>query len=375
MPNGTLYSQPAATSNIWDMQANEQSYKALVLSALNSTALPTNYDPIYGKLVEQISDTVYHKMRVEQVWSAIGSTHAPQAYPGILREIAMTRRKGQDFAMDVNPRPTTFGEYPIIGDDIQVRYHAAQFRWMYGYTIFDEELRRFSGGNGTTVGQLTEMKAINMASARNMYMDALRKKTMNIYATQVAGQVSSGVDISDFDNLTEEQAKSWLNEVDNLIFQLWVGTNLYNGLNAFMQTPKDRLQVIMPRKYWNNIVRRAFPDTFHGEYFQNIMPENMILVDTMGDDHVFTGDPATQVEPTFDSQGMNLLNWSKSSNVKNASNIQCLIVDKFAIGFEDNLNETLMTPKDARKLVTNVYNHFWTKAYVTDMVAGLAVTT
>lgn len=365
---------PATTSDLWDIQANKQAYEAAVKSNLYSTTLPTVVDPVYKTLVQQINDTVYHKMRVDQLWSGIGTTAAPDSYPGILREIAMLRRKGENFSMDTNPKPTTFGEYPIIEDELAVRYHSMQVRWMYGYTIFDEELRRFSNGP-STIGQIHEMKAINAMSARNMFMDSFRKKIMNIYATQVATQLQSTIDISVFENLTEDKAKQWLAFIDNLLFILWKGTNLYNGIGEFMQTPRDRLQLIMPRQYYYNVMRRAFPETItNKEFFQNVLPENVVLVDTMGGEHLMTsGTTPTAIVPTFNSQGMNLLKWTEDATATSADKLQCLIIDKFAIGFEDNLNETLTTPKDARKLVANTYNHFWTKAFVSDMVAGVAV--
>lgn len=366
---------PPVTSDMWDVQANKQAYEAAVASALNSTTLPTVVDPVYKTLVQQINDTIYHKMRVEQMWTGIGTTASPDSYPGILRELAMVRRKGQNFAMDSNPRPSTFGEYPIIDDSLLVRYHSMQVRWMYGYTIFDEELRRFSNGP-STIGQIHEMKAINAASARNLFMDAFRKKIMNIYATQVAAKLASGIDISDYANLTQEDAQTWLALMDDLLFTLWKGTNLYNGIGQFMQTPRDRLQLIMPRRWYYNVLRRAFPETISNkEYFQNVLPENIVLVDTMGGEHLMSDGANPQpIVPTFNAEGMNLLNWTETSIAEGTSDIQALIIDKFAIGFEDNLLETLTTPKDAQKLVANTYNHFWTKAYVSDMVSGLAVT-
>lgn len=370
----TVASVPMLTSDSWDLLANEQSYKQMVLSALNSNTLPQVFDPIYKKLIMTISDTVYHKMRVEQNWYDLGSTHTPNGYPGILREIAMMRRKGQNFPGDNDPRFTTLGTYDVINDDIDVRYHAAQFRWMYGYTLYDEELRRFSNGGPATIGQLMEMKAINAASARNMFMDSLRKKAMSILATQVSQFLGTGIDISSPD-LTEADAKTWLGIIDALIFTLWKGTNLYNGLGTYMQTPRDRLQVIIPYTYWNNVVRKAFPDTFHQEYFENILPQNMVRIDTMGNDQMMqtSGDATTPVVPTFNSKGMNLLNWTSDSDMQSNTKVQCLIMDKFALGFEDNLDEVLTAPKDIEKLATPVRAHYWTKAYVTDMVASVAV--
>lgn len=372
MPN-TSNLQTLPTSQMWQVQANEQAYKALTLSALNSVEMPTVYDPIYGKLIEQISRTTYRRFKFEQRWRNLGQELETDTYPGVLREIAMLRRKGMNYPMDNgNTRPTKLNVYDIIDDEIVVRYHAMQIRWRYGYTIFDQELRRFSGGNGGTVGELTEMKAINAASARNIFMDALRKKVLNIYATQVATPFDVNIDISNFDTLTTEQAKSWLNMLDNLLFTLWNGTNKYNGLGELMQTPRSRLSVAIPRQYWLNVVRRAFPDTHHTEDFNGIMPENMHFMDDLGDTELSDTD-GNPIVPTFDAQGMNLLKWTSSSSVQNNSNLQCVIYDNTAMGFEDNLNEVLPGPKDIDLLATPVRYHYWTKAYVTDMVAGLSI--
>ena len=364
-----------ATINTWSQLANEQSYNEMTLANLNSNTIPTVYDPIYEKLIMQISDTIYREMRVEQRWSNIGATAPMNEYPGILREIYMERRKGMDYAMDRDPRPNQLNVYNVIDDEIQVRYHAAQFRWMYGWTLFDEELRRFSGGNGNMIARLSELKAINAASSRNMFIDALRKQVLYILATQVAKEVETDIDISEFGTLTQAQAKEWLNMLDNMIFEMYTGTTKYSPTGEFIQIPRDRLQIVMPYSFWNTLVRTAFPDTYHIEYFQNILPENMILIDTMGGDQVaLTGTPTVPITPTFDAQGMNLLNWSADTHVIIPdTNIQCVIFDRYALGFEDNLMETHIGPKDIEKLAAPVRMHYWTKAYVTDMLPSVAI--
>lgn len=365
-----------ATINTWSQLANEQSYNEMTLANLNSNTIPTVYDPIYEKLIMQISDTIYREMRVEQRWSNIGATAPMNEYPGILREIYMERRKGMDYAMDRDPRPNQLNVYNVIDDEIQVRYHAAQFRWMYGWTLFDEELRRFSGGNGNMIARLSELKAINAASSRNMFIDALRKQVLYILATQVAKEVETDIDISEFGTLTQAQAKEWLNMLDNMIFEMYTGTTKYSPTGEFIQIPRDRLQIVMPYSFWNTLVRTAFPDTYHIEYFQNILPENMILIDTMGGDQVaLTGTPTVPITPTFDAQGMNLLNWSADTHViiPDTNNIQCVIFDRYALGFEDNLMETHIGPKDIEKLAAPVRMHYWTKAYVTDMLPSVTI--
>ena len=365
-----------ATINTWSQLANEQSYNEMTLANLNSNTIPTVYDPIYEKLIMQISDTIYREMRIEQRWANIGATAPMNEYPGILREIYMERRKGMDYAMDRDPRPNQLNVYNVIDDEIQVRYHAAQFRWMYGWTLFDEELRRFSGGNGNMIARLSELKAINAASSRNMFIDALRKQVLYILATQVATEVETDIDISEFGTLTQAQAKEWLNMLDNMIFEMYTGTTKYSPTGEFVQIPRDRLQIVMPYSFWNTLVRTAFPDTYHIEYFQNILPENMILIDTMGGDQVaLTGTPTVPITPTFDAQGMNLLNWSADTHViiPDTDNIQCVIFDRYALGFEDNLMETHIGPKDVEKLAAPVRMHYWTKAYVTDMLPSVTI--
>ena len=90
----------AATINTWSQLANEQSYNEMTLANLNSNTIPTVYDPIYEKLIMQISDTIYREMRIEQRWANIGATAPMNEYPGILREIYMERRKAMDYAME-----------------------------------------------------------------------------------------------------------------------------------------------------------------------------------------------------------------------------------------------------------------------------------
>lgn len=356
------------TKNTWDQVANKQSFDEITSGNLNSKTLIVEYDPIYNKLVQQISYTMYRKLRIMQKWERLGRTAPENAYPGILREIFMAQRKGMNYPFDNQVTPTTLNSYDIIDDEIETRYHAAQFRWLYGWTIFDEILRRYSGGNGMTIAELTEMKFINAVNARNMFMDALRKETLFQLISNVAIPVNIPIDITDFDNLTQAQAQSWFNAVDNILFEMSVGTALYNALGAFIQVPKSDLQLIMPRAYFMNILRRAFPDTYHTESFENILPENLILIDTLGGDTLMTAG-TTAAQPTFDAKGMNLLNWTKADSfTMGEPDTVAVIMHRDCIGFEDNLNATLFGPKDIEKLATPVRSHFWTKAYYTDML-------
>lgn len=366
------------TKSTWPQVANEQAAGEMTTGNLNSTTMITSYDPIYNKLVEQISYTMYRKLRVIQNWENLGRNAPMNTYPGILREIYMAQRKGQDFAMDLETRPTTLGSYAIYDDAIDVRYHSAQFRWMYPWTIYDEELRRYSGGNGMTIAELTEMKMINAINARNMFMDNLRKQTLYTMYSNVATEVEIAIDITDFDTLTEDQAKSWLNQIDNILFELSVGTALYNSLGNFMQTPRSDLQMIIPREYYMNVIRRAFPDTYNTIYFEGILPENLILIDTLGGEVLNrdSGGSPAPVAVTYDAQGMSLLNWQEGDTfTAGDANVVAVIMHRDCIGFEDNLNETLFGQKDIEKLATPVRSHFWTKAYYTDLLPSIKIVT
>lgn len=361
------------TTSTWQQVANKQAATEINSGNLNSNTLITTYDPIYNKLVEQITYTMYRKLRVVQNWYNLGRTAPENAYPGILREVYMSQRKGINFPADNGVRPMTLGSYKIFNDQIDVRYHAAQFRWMYPWTIFDEELRRFSGGNGTTIAELAEMKMINSINSRNMFMDNLRKQTLYKMYSTVSSSYSLDIDITNFDTLTEAQAKSWLNEIDNLIYMFYRGTALYNGTGNYMQVPKSDLQVIIPRAYWLNVVRKAFPDTYNTVYFENILPENLILIDTLGGETLndASGDP---IAVTYDNHGMSLVNWEEGySFTQGDPNVVCVIMHRDCIGFEDNLNTTLFAQKDIEKLATPVRSHYWTKAYFTDLLPSVKI--
>ena len=362
------------TKSTWSQVANKQAANQMTSGNLNSSTFITTYDPIYNKLVEQISYTMYRKLRVVQNWSNLGRNAPENAYPGMLREVYMSQRKGQNFAMDYDTKPTTLGSYAIYDDTIDVRYHSAQFRWMYAWTIYDEELRRFSGGNGTTIAELTEMKMINAINARNIFMDNLRKQTLYTMYSNVATDVTIDIDITDFDTLTSDEAKSWLNQIDNILFELQVGTALYNKQNNYMQTPKGMLQLVIPREYYMNVIRKAFPDTYNTIYFEGILPSNLILIDTLGGDTLYNAAGDTPVPVTYDAQGMSLQNWAVGNTFKAGDpNVVAVIMHQDCIGFEDNLTETLFAMKDVEKLATPVRSHFWTKAYYTDLLPSIKI--
>lgn len=368
----TMMQNIGPTTNMWSQLANEQSYKTVEYGNLNSKDFPIAYDPIYNKLIEQISYTMYRKLRIMQKWGAIGDTAPMNEYPGILREIVMMQRKGENYPLDNGTMPTQLNCYRIIDDEIEVRYHATQIRWLYGWTIWDEALRRFSGGSREAISQLTEMKMLNCINARNMFVDAFRKKLLSVLTENVAIEVITGIDISNFETLTEEQAKAWLNAVDALLMDMDIGSTRYNTLGLFMQTPKSRLQMIIPARYYNNVIRRAFPDTYHTESFRGILPSNLILIDTMGNEELSskTDGTGTPITPTFDEHGLNLLTWNGNDymTVNTDPTVQAVIMDKDCIGVEDNLNQTLFGPKDIEKLATPVRSHYWTKGYITDLL-------
>lgn len=360
------------TRQTWDQVANKQSHGEMTYDNLNTNQLPIKYDPIYNTLVEEISYTMYRKLNVLQKWRNLGRTLPENQYPGIIRELYMMQRKGQDFPADYGTRPETLNSYPIFDDTITARYHSAQFRWMYGLTIWDEELRRFSGGNKECIMQLTEMKMMNMVNARNMFMDSIRKETLYTLISNVCIDKVISIDITNFAALTSEQARQWLNDVDNLLYELEIGSALYNKLGEYMQTPASDLQMIIPRDYYYNVVRRAYPDMYHEGLFQNVLPENLILIDNFGGETLVRND--AEVQPTYDAKGMSLLNWTTADTFKSkAPNVVAVIAHKDSMGFEDNLNVTKFGPQDAQKLATPVFSHFWTKAYVTDMLPAIKI--
>lgn len=367
----SVYEQFGPTTQMWDEVANEQAYKALTYGNLNSTEFPTVYDPIYNKFIEQISYTMYRRLQILQNWQRLGRTAPMNEYPGILREVINLQRKGQNYPLDNGTKPTTLNSYAIIDDQFDVRYHSVQFRWMYGWTIWDAALKRFSGGGPEMIAQLTEMKMLNCINARNIFMDAFRKKLLSVLTQNVAVEYASSIDISNFATLTTEEAKQWLNAIDALIFSMGKGSARWNKNGYFMQTPKNRLQMVIPAEYYNNVMRRAFPDTYHTETFTGILPENLILIDTMGNDGIAASSATgTVLTPTFNSVGMNLLTWDGTDylSVNTDPTVQFVLMDVDCIGMEDNLNQTLFAPKDIEKMATAVRSHYWTKGYVTDLL-------
>lgn len=363
------------TKNTFGQLANKQTVDEFASGHLNSETMIGIFDPIYGKLIETIGRTMYRTIRLQQRWANLGTTAAENAYPQQLREIMMMQRKGKNFAMDANVRPTTLLNYDIVPDEIEVRYHSAQFRWMYDYTLADEELRRFSNGGPSTISQLIEMKTIGSMNARNMFIDSIKKKTLGelikiatpsqiIDTTQAIPQ-----GITDGTMITQSDARTWLNLVDQILHEMSWGSAKYNAMNQYMQTPSSSLQVIMPRAWYYNILRAVFPDTYHTKLFENILPANLLLVDSIGGGKV-TDDSGTEIPATYDAKGMSLLNWE--NGVNNATtdfpNVQMVIIDKACLGFEDNLNTTRIGTTDAAKLMTPVFMHYWTKAYITDLM-------
>ena len=364
------------TKNTFQQVANKHAYDMASSGNLNSKTFITTYDPIYNKLIQQISYTIYRKMRVVQKWRELGANAPKNAYPGILREVYMTQRKGRNFAMDNGTRPTQLGAYDIVDDTIDVRYHAAQFRWSYPWTIYDEELRAYSGGNGTMIGELAEMKMINCTNARNMFMDSLRKQTLKNLIQNVAIHLKpeTTADPRNFTTLTSEGAREWLNWIDNILFEMEVGSALYNVNKQYMQVPKNDLVMVMPRALYMNLIRKAYPDMFNNESYMNIFPGNLILIDTLGGEMLLDGSGSEVATPTFDDNGMNLLNWDTDSQWKDElDGIVGVIMHRDAMGFEDNLDEVLFGMKDIERLATPARAHFWTKAYITDIVPSVAL--
>lgn len=363
------------TKNTWSQIANKQASTEASIANLNANAFNSKLDPVYGKLIEQISYTMYRKLQVTQKLANLGRTAPMNSYPGILREVYMSQRKGQNYAQDNGERATTLGAYDIYDDKIDVRYHSAQFRWMYPWTLYDEELRRYSGGSGEMIAQLAEMKMMNCINARNLFMDSLRKQTMYLFSSNYATTVQLD-DITDFETLTAEKARAWLNEVDNILWQMQYGTALYTSTEEYIQTPKSELQMVMPRDFYKNVIRRAYPDMYNNESYLDILPENLILVDSLGGDTLYNhATSPAPVPASYNDVGMSTINWTAGDTTKPGNeNAVALIMHRDCIGFEDNLNETLFGNKDIEKLATPVRSHFWTKAYCTDLLPAVLIT-
>ena len=141
-----------------------------------------------------------------------------------------------------------------------------------------------------------------------------------------------------------------------------------------MQTQKADLQLVIPRQYFMNVMRRAFPDMYNPTSFEGILPSNLILIDTLGGDQL-SEDGSTPAAVTYDNHGMSLQNWIPTNSIlPGDENVQAVIMHRDCIGFEDNLNETLFGPKDIEKLATPVRSHYWTKAYYTDLLPAIKLT-
>ncbi len=358
------------TSGTWQIQATQQANNLLGSGKFNVDEFPNMSDPIYGKLIQQITKTVYRRNSVDQMYRNIGVNAEPDSYSGIVREIMMLQRKGQNFPWDDGTTPTTLNSYEIYDDEIETRYHSAQFRWMYPYTLFDYQLRQFAG-QPSTIASINEEKAINMSTARNMFMDSLRIKMLNVAVEDVGTSYNMGdIDITDFDTLTEEQAKQWLVALNELFVELKWGTVKYSSLDQFQRPRMADLQFIIPEMSWNNVMRRAFPDMYHAGTFENIVPEGVeiILVGDMGNT-ILTDASGTEIVPTFNSVGMNTTNYLSTYKAKlNDDGLQGIVMHRGALGFEDSLNETLVGDMDIAKLAVPVRSHFWTKAYYTDLL-------
>jgi hypothetical protein len=119
--------------------------------------------------------------------------------------------------------------------------------------------------------------------------------------------------------------------------------------------------------------RRAYPDTYNTKEFESILPENLILIDSLGDEKL-TDAEGVELTPTFDAHGMNLLNWdSTKKTAARDADLQAVIMDTGCLGFEDNLNIVAFGTKDIEKLATPVRNHYWTKAWMTDILPCVKV--
>lgn len=364
-----------ANVNTWNQIANEQAYNAMNAGGLNETQMPSNIDPIFGQYHERITRDIFRIMRLSRHWDNIGTTSADNAYPGIIRESIMKSRKGRNFEGDNAAPKTELGAYEIVMDDVELRYHSTQFRMSYAYTLVDYQLRRFSGGNGSLISQTNEARMVNAANYRNMFIDSFRKQILA--QLSIGGSkdfvIAGAGDPADRTSLTQDEAQEWLQRIDSLLWILNIGTAEYNLQNEFRQVPKANLQMIMPREWYWNLIRKAFPETRHREYFEGILPSNLILIDNWGNEQLEDGN-ATIVNPTFDSKGMNLLNWEPGyTTVAGDPDLRAMIIDKRAMCIEDNLTYPWVGLIDGDLLMTPCRNHYWTKGWFTDLLTSINI--
>jgi hypothetical protein len=354
-----------ATKGTWTQVANKQAFDEFDMSHLTMDTPIAIYDPIFGKLLHTIGTTLYRHFTVSRRWTELTTNMPSNTYPGMIRQIAMLQRKNINYVMDNGTRPTMFYQIPRREDEIVVQYSTAQFRTMYGYNIAREELNRFANGTVSTITEIMAMKHANVNTAHNMFMTQLRKKMLAMMIDNLATAVPTGVDISNYEDLTEQQAKDWLVQIDRLLFELKTGTAKYNLLAQFMEVPESELQMVIPRDWYYNVLRRAFPFTYTNDVqYRAAIPTNLILIDTLGDDNL-TDATGAIVPYSSDSVGMSTINWTPTSSTSpHDSKVQAVIYDKRAIGLEENLEEIAVGVRDPDQLATPVTAHFWVSGYM-----------
>lgn len=373
----------------WKQLANEQAYNAFSQGTINSLTRLTEYDSIYDTFEKPIVEQIFRFNAIAQRWSAIGSTISANEYPGIIEEIAIKQRKGEDYPLDQIPGQPKGAfplyQYKFVPETFFKRYHFGQVRRSYKYTLTSQPLKGYAFNRNATIGNIANAITQNAVNDHNLYTDALRKHLLATVTANYGTRVTTGVAIDDFATLTQEQALTWLNMLDNLYQELADGTTAYNNMygtaiatpttkvGAYMRTPKSQLQIIIRRNWWLNVQRRAYPDLRNTWPFDNIMPENVILIDTFGDDEIYDASGAV-LSPTFEAgTGMNQLNWDNTMYFGPANpDLQFVIMDKRCMSIRSNYVATLTAAQDIDYLMTPGRHHLWYEVLATDMLPIVA---
>lgn len=363
-------------TNNFDFTANKQQYDLASTGIFNTDKFPEIQGTVYEELIQQITLNMYHQSRYKERFANLGTQLPNNSYSGMIRDMAMIDRKGENFARDNGVSEETLGAYRIVKDKILVRYHSVQFRWTYPWTLFDEEIRRYAGNSpenaANAIAQITTMQTQNMVKSKNLNNDNIRLKVLNIASKAIGKEYLMGeIDITDFETLTTEEAKQWLVNLDKLFYTLTeTGTTEFTDYDILHQLDAEEIDFVINYDSWKNVLRRAYPDTYHKALFEDVVPKgvNMIFTTGLGDVKITEAD-GTEIIPTFSTYGMNELTWGSDwKEVKSDPSLQGYIFHKKALGFELNLDTTLTGQKDIEKLATPVRSHYWNSAYFTDLL-------
>lgn len=367
VPNETIYT----SSQIFNRHTAENISTMLPLTSIEQLT-----DPVYRKLVALITDETFHVFNVKQRFQNIGTSMPLETYKGVLREIALMQRvKGVDFPWDRPVKPTEYYNLQFSPEEIAIRYHAAHFRWMYGYDIIEAELINYTSREkrGYPIGALTAGKAANYASAYNLFADQLRLTALSLLAENSVYTETTSINLLDGEALTSADCRNWLMELNRILRLFRNGTTVNNFYQQYIQTPPETLQIVMLEEAYDNLRLRLSPDTYNPGAFESIMPQNvmrnLVLVDSFGRTRLLdgTGNP---VDATYDNEGMSLLSWQPgytTGPLPSLANTQCFIMDKRAINFQPRLRRDIFVAEHAELLRAPFRGHKWDDVHISDI--------